>query len=630
MRWSYLIPRLVIMAIVWALVTYGLDPALRYSARESLQSVTGARADIGALETGFFPPRLSIRNVELADKGKPGTNLVEFDEMKLHLAGAPLLRKSYVVEEAVITGLKFGTFRDNDGQLEFEPESNEPAVPPWITDKLKDVGDEWLDNLTDNISKQLDPNTLESYRVGNEVYEKWDVRFKEINQTVKTVKLEIDTLKLQLDNAKEGDAVDQIQKYLQLVQRADLLARNSRTMLEQFRVSVPAEVRQDFARLDQAQKNDRAMVGQTIRMLKPNPRRITESLIGEEMYVYLQSMLTWLETIKGYQQELKQPPPPERYRGRDFEFEIFNPTPRVLCRKMLLNGELMLSDVATPFEAVVRDVTSDPKLLGRPVVMGVSTGGETPVRLALEHDATQEISTTRLEADFTDKKVQALSAGRAGKNRLTANLSNMHWTARVVVVEDTINGEVRVTSDFGDTKVQTSQKAAATLAGLAEHSLAGITTVNARMTLSGPIRRPEVNVTSDLGDQVAAGFQSAFSSYLPQIKGDLVAALDTYVDKQKKELASKLGGRYTGLLTDHERLIDTVTQARQIATDLRSGKANPNAIYKTISQTGVLSGKDQKKADGVMGKANRIFNGLQDPNRAIQDAIPGLRKKLFR
>lgn len=630
MRWSYLIPRLVIVALIWAFVTFGLDPSLKYAAKESLQAVTGAKADIGAFETGFFPPRISVRSVALADKDKPGTNLAEFDKMSLLLAGAPLLRKSYVVEEAEITGVRFGTFRNDDGQLEIEPGSDEPTIPPWVTDKLKNIGDEWIDSLTDQVKNQLDPNSLESYTVGTALYEKWDGRFHQMNTTIKTAKAELDSLKQQMDAAKEGNTVDQIQNYLQLAQRADLLLRNSRGIADQFRTSVPLEVRQDFQLLDQAQKNDRARVGQTIRMLKPDPRRITESLIGEEMYLQLQHMLSWVETIRGYQHELKQPPAPERYRGRDFEFAIFNPTPKVLCRRMLLNGELMLSDVPTPFEAVVNNITSDPKLLGQPAVLQASTGGEMPVRLLVEHNATQEISTTKLAADFTDQKVQQLSAGKAGSNQLTANLSNMHWIANVVVVEDRIEGEVSVHSDFGNTEVRTAHKAAATLAGLTQHTLAGVTEVNAKMTLSGQIKRPQVSVTSDLGDQISAGFKTAFDSYLPQMKGELLAMLDGYVDEQKKELSAKLGGRYTGLLADHKQLMDGIAQAKQIAMDLRSGRANPNSIYKAVSQTGVLSDKDQGKVDSTMGKANKIFNGMQDPNKALLDALPRLKKKLFR
>ena len=64
--------------------------------------------------------------------------------------------------------------------------------------------------------------------------------------------------------------------------------------------------------------------------------------------------------------------------------------------------------------------------------------------------------------------------------------------------------------------------------------------------------------------------------------------------------------------------------------NLRSGQVDPNAVYKQVSQSGLLSDKDQQKADKVMGRVNDVLGGVKDPNTAIQDALPGLRKKLFR
>lgn len=630
MRWSYLIPRLVILSIIWTFMTFGLDPALRYTATQSLQAITGAIVDIGVFETGFFPPRVTVRSVALASKGKPGTNLVAFDRMHLYFAGTPLLRKSYVVEDAVITGVRFGTARNDNGQLDRLPESDDPTVPPWVSEKLKNIGDEWLDEFTEQIKGQLDPNLLESYRVGNEVYAKWDARFEDMSVRVKAARIELESLKQQMEAAKSGDALQQVEKYLQLAQRADLMMRNSRSILDQFKNTVPLEVKQDFARLEQAQKNDRAVVGDTIRCLKPDSRKITQSLIGEEMYLQLQKMLTWLETLRSYQEELRQPPAPERYRGQDFEFAIWNPTPRVLCQKMLLSGELMLGKVPTLFEASLTDLTSDPRLVGRPTMMNVATSGTNPIQIVVQHDATQDVATTRLAADFVDTNIQHLTAGNANKHQLTASLRNQRWKARVMLVEDTIQGEISVVCDFEKPEFQTTQKSVAMLAELTEQSLSDINCINATLTMSGPVKHPEVRVSSDLGEQFAAGFQAAFASLMPQMKGELIAVLDGYVEKQKQELSAKLGGRYAELLADNQKILEGLTQARQLALDLKSGHIDPNEIFRQVSQSGVLSEKDQQKANKVLEKTSKVLEGLNDPNKAMIDSLPSLRKKLFR
>ena len=61
MRWSYIIPRLIIVGLLWGFLVYGVDPLLRYSTVQSLQTVTGAKVDVAELQTTYFPPSFSIK-----------------------------------------------------------------------------------------------------------------------------------------------------------------------------------------------------------------------------------------------------------------------------------------------------------------------------------------------------------------------------------------------------------------------------------------------------------------------------------------------------------------------------------------------------------------------------------------
>ena len=463
MRWTYVIPRLIIVGLIWAFMAFGFDPLLRYSATQSLQAVTGAKVDIDSVQTGFFPPRFSVNSAALASHRRPGLNVVQFDSMKFNLAGAPLLHRSYVVEEASVTGVRFGTPRSDSGQLEVAPESDEPESPSWLTEKLKNVGDEWLEDFTEQAKGQLDPNVLESYRLGNQLYVKWDQRFIQMNGQLEQKKQQVASVREKMDRAKKADTLQQIEMYLQLAQQADLLMRETRTLRTQVQTIVP-EVQRDFARLDQARKNDQQQVMQTVQLLKPDARRISESLIGEQMYLQVQQILSWLEAARGYQEDLRKPRAPERQRGRDFEFELFDPTPKMLCRKMLINGELMLDAVPTPFEAVLTNVTSDPRLLGKPALLRATTAGESAFELIVQHDATKDVSQTDLAADYTDCKEQRLSAGKPDGDRLTAGLSNLHWMARITLVENRIQGKITVSSDFGSPEIRVKNEFAAALA----------------------------------------------------------------------------------------------------------------------------------------------------------------------
>jgi len=632
MRWTYLIPRLIILGIIWAFMAFGFDPLLRYSVVQTAQSITGAKADVPSLQTGFFPPKMFVNSVALASRTKPGTNLVEFDEMRLQMAGDPLLRKSFVVDEAVVTGVRFGTSRSDNGQLEVEEDAEPagPIIPPWLSDKMKNIGDEWVENFTQQAKQQLDPNRLESYRVGNELYIKWDGRFKEMNVRLDTSRAQLEALKRQIDEAKKGETIEQVEKYLQIAQQSDLLLRDTRGLLTQFKTNVPRELQQDFARLDQAQKNDRATAAEAIQMLKPDSRQITESLIGEEMYLQLQTLLTWVETLRGYQEDLKAPEAPERSRGRDFEFPLYNPTPGMLCRRMSIDGEFMLSDIPTPFSATLTDVTSDPKMHGRPALLRVTTEGESPVDLVVRHDATGDITKTDLGVNYTDCVPQQLSAGKPDRDHVTASIDNIRWVARLTLVEDGITGRIDVMSDFGQPQVRVQNRYAASLAGMAEQTLAGISTVNATLQINGTIRNPQIDISSNLGEQMAVGFETAFASFVPLMKQQLTAELNTFVDKQRQEFIAKYQGKASELLADYENVISGLNQANELASAFRSGNLQPDAVFKFASDNGMLKEKDQQKVEEYRSKTDDVLNGLRNPQQTLQDKLPGLlKKKLF-
>ena len=91
-----------------------------------------------------------------------------------------------------------------------------------MTEKLTELGDEWLSSLEEQIKSQLDPNNLETYRVGTGVYEKWDVRFEELVARAKALEPRAKALRQEFDDAKQGDTLQQIEQYLAVAREAEL------------------------------------------------------------------------------------------------------------------------------------------------------------------------------------------------------------------------------------------------------------------------------------------------------------------------------------------------------------------------------------------------------------------------
>ena len=611
MRWTYLISRLLIVGSVWAFIAFGMDPLLRYSSVQALQTATGARADLGELKTSFFPPSVTVSNVALASARRPGWNLVEFKAMHMGLEPSSLSRRRFVIEEGRLDGLRFDTPRCDDGQLDFDPEpvSEEPS---WMSEKLTELGSEWLTDITEQVKSQLDPNTLETYRLGTEVYEKWDERFVEMTDRAKAMKPRVDQLREQFKRAKEGDTLQQIEQYLQVSQKAEQIIIEVQGFRDEIKDIVP-EVRDDFQTLNAARERDQEKVKHTLSLLKPDARRISQALLGKTMYRQLQEVLTWIEFARDYQRDLKEQVQPPRSAGRDFEFVMRNPAPDFLLKKLSLTGMVSINKEQVPFKAMLTDVTEDPKLLGRPCVMRLAAEGSRPLQMKVTYDATGETTRAEMLVDYRDTNPLPLVAGKSEKASVHATLSDLSWTTRLALIEDAIEGNIDLKSNIGNLSFQASDDMRSEITEAANDAFADIRVLNASVKLGGTLRKPTIDLQSDVGEQVALGVQTAFTNQLDKAKERLISEVNSYASDQIEKLRERFTGEYDKLRDDNKELLAQINEVREIVATLQSGKLDTQTIFRQVKNSKLIPQKDQEKITRVMDEIDNTLKGRSLP-----------------
>ncbi len=607
MRWSYIVPRILIVLLLWGFLTWGLDPLLKYSSVQTLQSITGARADVAEFSTQLFPPQLNISGVALASAAKPGTNLLEFEQLTFGLVGDPLLRKQFVVREGRLTGVRFNTRRDDDGQLELPEAQPEDDEPSWMADKLSELSDEWLNRLTADVKQQLDPNTLATYRTGTEIYNKWDERFESLGDRGRLLKPRFEQMKSQFENARRVQPVERIEQYLQVAQRADSLTQEAQLLKSELSGIVP-EVKADFARLDQARRSDQEMIQAKLEMLKPDPRRISESLIGEQMYLQLQQLLSWVELAREYQDQLKEQTRPTRSHGRNFDYPVQNPAPAFLLEKLFVSGSFQMDGETVPFEAVISDVTSDAPLVGRPCLISLKTDGQTPLTLNISYDATQPVAETSLAAAWSDPEGRALKVGKPDEALLTARLSNIGWDLKLKLKEDQLAGVVQLQSSLIEPVFTANPSVRQEFIQAASDALSTIHSFDAQLEIAGTVRKPEIELHSDLGAQIGQGVQQAFANQLQNAKARLMAEVNTFASDQMTKMSARFASEYDQLTKENAELIAQVQEVQSLVTALQGGRIDPNAVFRQVGDSKLLNGKQQESVSKAMQEAEKVMN----------------------
>ncbi|MFN9049487.1 MAG: TIGR03545 family protein [Planctomyces sp.] len=615
MRWKWIVPRLLIAFSIWAFIHWGMDPLLRWTAVSALQSVTGARVDIRRVVTTFFPPSIDIQQTAVASARRRGRNLFEFDRMSLQLENRSLSQRRFVISDGRIENLQFDTWRSDDGQLE-KPATPVVEEPSWASEKLKELGDEWLTQLSEQARAQLDPNTLETWRLGSEVYEKWDVRFEDLTDRARDLEPRVRSLSEQFKLAKEGSTVDQIEKYLEVAREADLVLQDARRLQNDLKQMAP-EVRTDFESINQARLNDQQMIQQKIALLKPDGRRISQALLGRDVYLRVQEMLTWFELFRSYQSELTQQVQPPRNPGRTWPVLPVSLGPAFHARKISLSGNMSIDRDLVPWQAVLSDITSDPRLLGKPAVLEASAAGPRPLQLKYTVDATTDVLRSELTAELRDPQGFALAAGRRQKARFEAGLSNLTWTAEVALTGNDMSGFIQLVSDIDRLSFEASDDVRPEILEAANEALHDIQSLDVVLALTGTLQKPDIVLSTELGDQIASGIQTAVMHQLDRARARLLEEADRQATAQLARLRTRFGEEYNRLAKENEQLITQVQEVTQLLAALRSGKVDPRAVIQQVSNSKLLKERDRESVQRVVNGVNGVMQG-QLPQELLQ------------
>src|SRR6056297_1446282 len=122
-RWRFVVTRLLILLAILMLARWGMAPLVRYASIQVLQSSVGSRAEVAQARVGLFPPRLQLRDVQVADprEGKQLVNAFEAESIDLMIDGEALLQRRFVARDGRIRGVRIGGARTSSGHLAVTP-----------------------------------------------------------------------------------------------------------------------------------------------------------------------------------------------------------------------------------------------------------------------------------------------------------------------------------------------------------------------------------------------------------------------------------------------------------------------------------------------------------------------------
>lgn len=582
-RWEAVIPAAIVTAAVGAYFTLFFDGHIRRAIEYVGTQVNGAEVNVGRLSTSFLSARLEIDDVQVTDKNKPERNLAQVGAIRFDMSWDALLRAKVLVDEASILNIQALNKRKKPGYV-VPPPPPDSNKGPSLLDKAQDqvlaqtqkkfnknfMGDiatilggadpkEQLKNIQGNLKSDARIKELEKEL--KEKSAKWEKRIKELpqGQELKQYETRIKALKFDGKNPVEfAKSLEEAQKIIKEVEAKVKLVEQT-----------TKDVKGETNAYTQAFKDLEKMVNEDIKDLQA--RLKIPSIDGKEFsqQLFMQMIESKLVGVRKYAEMARHYMPPKktaeqkqaakdeqivprkRGEGKNFRYPITTGYPLFWLKTAKISSELGQSEYSGNIKGSITNLTTDPGFIGIPTV--IHAAGDFPkqgiqgldAKITLDH--TKEQARESMVVSVASFPVQETKLSDSADVRLALAQATGSSVLNAVLVDETLTVEIK--NNFSQIKydLEAKQKLVKEIVG---NILNGIPTVTLNAKVVGSFSDFDVNINSNLGDELAKGFQKQLQAKIAEAQAQLRKLIDERIGAEKKKLQAEMDKAIGGITKD--------------------------------------------------------------------------------
>ena len=544
-RWKYVVPRVTIVAVICLSVWLTKNFLLRYLLVQGGQALTGAKVEIGSLQSFLSRAEMRMNRIAIADPRKPMQNLFETTASEFDVDVSELLRKRLVINEGRLSGIVLNTPRQSSGALPATPPPEEDAGPGW-TDTVVQYGDQWLEGAEERFQRQLDVD-LQTVQVGRELMERWPQEYQELEQRARELRERGELFAQSIKQTKQNP-LQSVEHYQQLFQQMEGLRQEALQVRGRLQ-RVQQQMRMDRENIARAKQHDTEFVKKHLQLTRLDPDVWSNYLLGPELGGKATELLQWIEWARQYLPSGHEKPNQMLGRGWDVIFPGMRQAPNFLVRKLALDGQGQAGGNPFQFAGTVQGITSQPAVYGQPALFNVHTSGSvaTVIEGVLDHTGRVPRDSIVIRCPRIVQGSKLL--GKADKLAIQVAPGESALQIQLDLVGDQLQGQI----GFRQPNVQLLPHVSAGLGGdlVAQRlttATSNIRDLEAVVHLTGTLRKPSWKLQSNLGTQLASGFQTAVQDELLARQEQLMARANAEVDQAVGKLEQQLLAKQNELL----------------------------------------------------------------------------------
>lgn len=542
-RWWGLAVFVVIFGGGAAFFIFAAGPLAKLSIEKAGTAVNGALVEVESASVTFNPLGLKVTGLQVADEAQPMRNILEFKQAIAELELAPLLIGKGIIRELSVDGLVFDSARQTSGAVEkpkLKKEDKAVKAPSAIETAISAVE---LPSAKDILANEK----LATDGAGTEFKERYASHKSNIDEKLKAV--------------PDDSALKAYENKIKAITRAEIKTLDDFKQAKQQLDDVKQRFKQDQAAITEARtaiKTGRTEIETALRELKNAPAKdlanirnkyqlnadgasnLTATLFGSEAGEMAAKALYWYEKIKPYlagsedNSAQDQTVEVKRVRdaGRYIHFATDDPWPSALLRHSRMTARVPAGTLF--IEA--KDITHQPKVLGRPAVVEVE-GGELKnmdtLNVKIISDHAKSPGNDHLQLSIRHWQPDGLKLGM-GEIQLTNAKIQVNADANVSRGNLKASGD----ADFSQAAFVGGGKTfVAKELGLA---LANIEQFNIHASAQGKVVKPKVSFSSDLDKQLSQAFNQRLKDKQDELEAQLKQELNARLENALGEHADVL------------------------------------------------------------------------------------------
>lgn len=440
-RWTYLIPRIVIISLIVLAVWVGSDPLVRRVVLSKMQDATGAKIELGNLRYSFSNQKIFLKDIAIADARLPTRNLLQAEMAYVELDSKSLLRRQIAIERGETSMVVFGSPRTESGVLPGFPASGEMEEFQWNPkqfEPIESIGVEWLDQFPIRDNRLPSGEELELVQAARELAKFWKSQLQ--RQSKQVTSLQQKRSKLAVDTADDGNP---LRKGL-VNARTEFaaLALESRTLnsslieLERIAHSHQQQLSESFNR-------DVQKLRQSIHPITFDSESVSKLLLTKFQEERISDIVGWFHWFRSVIPDPQSDFQSKRKRGVDIRLPGIEQVPGFLIKSIDLEGEGRFANRHFNFAGTAYDLTNEPSLHDKPISFEFRAQGDQHLIVNCTLDRRSELPVDTLKVVCPDMMLTEQLFGEENSMLVTMGpASQIQADIQITTTGDQLTGEL--------------------------------------------------------------------------------------------------------------------------------------------------------------------------------------------